>query len=275
MREITDEEAKKLQKCELEILIEFDRVARKNNLKYILDGGTLLGAIRHKGFIPWDDDIDIGMPRDDYEKFRKIWKKEIDTKRFFFQDMDNTDNFGVIFGKLRMKNTLLVEETSILKKKDQAIWIDIFPWDKASNDIKEARRDLMKGYIYKLIYYLKCGNKLIEHTFTRKVAAGVLKFMSFFYSKERCKNKLNKLFHKYDSVDTYRIVGYGGTYFFKEICDINYYDDLIEGEFEKKKFFIPKDYDYYLTHLYGDYMTLPPEEKRKSHHEIVEIKFPK
>ena len=275
MREITDKETKKIQKYELEILIEFDRVAKKNNLKYMLVGGTLLGAIRHKGFIPWDDDIDIGMPREDFEKFKKIWKKEVDTKKYFYQDMDNTENYGMIFGKLKMKDTLLVEKTNNIKKEDQAFWIDIFPFDKISTNIKKAKRDLIKAYIYKIIYYLKCKNKLIEHTFIRKLAAFVLKVMSYFISKERCKNMLNNLFHKYDSLEQYKTVSYGGTYIFKEICDINYFDNLIETEFEKKKFLIPKEYDKYLTHIYGDYMKLPPVEKRKSHHEIVEIKFPK
>lgn len=275
MREMTDEETKKIQKYELEILTEFDRVARKNNLKYMLVGGTLLGAIRHKGFIPWDDDIDIGMPRKDFEVFKKIWKKEVNTKKFFYQDMDNTENYGMIFGKLKMKDTLLVEKTNNINKEDQAFWIDIFPFDKINSNYKKAKRDLLKGYILKLVYYLKCKNKLIEHTFIRKCAAFILKFMSLFYSKERCKYKLNKLYHKYDSNKKYKIVSYGGTYIFKEICDINYFDNLIEGEFENRKFLIPKEYDKYLTDIYGDYMKLPPVEKRKSHHEIIEIKFPK
>lgn len=275
MREITSEETKKIQQYELEILLEFDRVAKKNNLKYMLVGGTLLGAIRHKGFIPWDDDIDIGMPRKDYELFKKIWKKEINTKKFFFQDMDNTNNYGMIFGKLKMKDTLLVEKTNNIKKEEQAFWIDIFPFDKVTTDLKKAKKELIKGYMYKIIYYLKCGNTLIEHTFFRKLAAVLLKFLSLFISKSRCKKQLNTLYHKYDYLDNYNLISYGGTYIFKEIVDIDYYQDLIEGEFENKKFYIPKKYDKYLKNLYGDYMKLPPKDKQFSHHEIVEIKFPK
>ena len=135
MRELKTDEVKKIQKCEVEILKEFDRITRKNNLRYMLVGGTLIGSIRHKGFIPWDDDIDIGMPRKDYEKFKKILNKQLDKKKYYFQDMFNTENYGMIFGKLMMKDTLLVEETNCVDREKQGIWIDIFPFDKTSKNM--------------------------------------------------------------------------------------------------------------------------------------------
>lgn len=274
MRELTEKEIKKLQNCELEILKEFDKIAKKNNLKYMLIGGTLIGAIRHKGFIPWDDDIDIGMPREDFIKFKKIVNIELD-KNFFYQDIDNTDNYGLIFGKLKMKDTLLVEKASNLKKEDQAIWIDIFPFDKTSNNMTIAKLNVLKAYIYKLIYYIKCGNKLIEHTFVRKISVCILKFLSLFFTKEKCKNKLEKIYHKYDHKNNYNLVNYGGVYINKEICDSNIFDNLIDLEFEKSNFYVSKYYDKYLSNIYGDYMKLPPKEKQIPHHGIIEIKFPK
>lgn len=275
MRELTVKETKEIQKCEVEILKELDRITRKHNLKYMLVGGTLLGAIRHKGFIPWDDDIDIAMPRKDYEKFKEIVSKETDEKKYYFQDMYNSDKYGMIFGKLKMKNTLLVEGTNNLPKEEQNIWIDIFPYDKTSKNMFIAKVNLIRGYIYKIIYYLKCGNKLVEHTFIRKVAAFVLKVLSLFYTKKSCKRKFEKLYKKYELKKECNYVSYGGTYVFKEITTKEYFDNLIETDFENNSFYIPKEYDEYLTRIYGDYMKLPPKEKQKSHHEIIEVVFPK
>lgn len=275
MRELTVKETKEIQKCEVEILKELDRITRKHNLKYMLVGGTLLGAIRHKGFIPWDDDIDIAMPRKDYEKFKEIVSKETDEKKYYFQDMYNSDKYGMIFGKLKMKNTLLVEGTNNLPKEEQNIWIDIFPYDKTSKNMFIAKVNLIRGYIYKIIYYLKCGNKLVEHTFIRKVAAFVLKVLSLFYTKKSCKRKIEKLYKKYELKKECNYVSYGGTYIFKEITTKEYFDNLIETDFENNSFYIPKEYDEYLTRIYGDYMKLPPKEKQKSHHEIIEVVFPK
>lgn len=275
MRELTVKETKEIQKCEVEILKELDRITRKHNLKYMLVGGTLLGAIRHKGFIPWDDDIDIAMPRKDYEKFKEIVSKETDEKKYYFQDMYNSDKYGMIFGKLKMKNTLLVEGTNNLPEEEQNIWIDIFPYDKTSKNMFIAKVNLIRGYIYKIIYYLKCGNKLVEHTFIRKVAAFVLKVLSLFYTKKSCKRKFEKLYKKYELKKECNYVSYGGTYVFKEITTKEYFDNLIETDFENNSFYIPKEYDEYLTRIYGDYMKLPPKEKQKSHHEIIEVVFPK
>ena len=250
MRELTNEEIKKLQQYELDILKEFDRIAKKNNLRYSLIGGTLIGAIRHKGFIPWDDDIDIGMPRKDFIKFKKIINKELNKKKYFYQDVDNTNNYGLIFGKLKMRDSLLIERASNLKKEDQAIWIDIFPFDKTSNNMLIAKLNVLKAYIYKLIYYIKSGNKLIEHTFVRKLSVYIIKFLSIFYTKKRCLKKLEKLYHKYDYEDNYNLVNYGGVYISKEICDSNTFDNLIEWEFENNKFYVSKDYDKYLSNIY-------------------------
>ena len=104
MHKLTDKELKKLQKIELDILIEFDKICKKNNLRYVLVGGTLIGAIRHKGFIPWDDDIDVSMPRKDYNKFIKIQEKELNHNKYYFQSMETNDKFGLPFAKLRRKN---------------------------------------------------------------------------------------------------------------------------------------------------------------------------
>ena len=120
---------RQLQLVELEMLIEVDRICRKCNLRYNIIGGTLLGAVRHGGFIPWDDDADLVMFRDDYEKFREACKEELDKDRFYFQDMETTAGYRWGYGKLRRKKTVFVREHQEHMPYEQGVFIDIMPLD--------------------------------------------------------------------------------------------------------------------------------------------------
>ena len=110
MIELDEETLKKVQKIELELLLEFDRICRKNNIKYSITGGTLLGAVRHGGFIPWDDDADVSMLRVEYEKFVKVCDTELDKSRFYFQDIDRTNGYRWGYAKLRRKDSVFQRE---------------------------------------------------------------------------------------------------------------------------------------------------------------------
>ena len=134
MKKATKQQLRKVQLIELEILKEFDKICKDNHLRYILVGGTLIGAIRHNGFIPWDDDIDISMPRKDYNKFIKIQKKQLNHQKYYFQCMETENEFGLPFGKIRRKGSIYSETTCPLDEKKQGIWIDIFPIDKIDNN---------------------------------------------------------------------------------------------------------------------------------------------
>jgi len=126
---ISKSELKKIQNTLLEILIEVDRICRKNDIKYFLFAGTLLGAVRHKGFIPWDDDIDIAMPREDYEKFLQIVQKE-PYSNYFLQNVITEIEAPFLFSKFRKDDTLLLEKAVMNKNIHHGIFIDIFPLDK-------------------------------------------------------------------------------------------------------------------------------------------------
>ena len=112
----------------LEILTEFDRVCKKHNLRYVLDSGTLLGAIRHKGFIPWDDDVDVAMLREDYDKFCAIANDELGEK-YYFENTNMNKHFPNIFGKLFDTSTRYVQKSTAHLEVPQCIWLDIFPVD--------------------------------------------------------------------------------------------------------------------------------------------------
>ena len=246
-----------LHKVEIEILDEFVRICNKHNLKYWLVGGTLLGAIRHKGFIPWDDDIDVGMPRADYNKFIKISEKELKNK-YFLHYVGNDKDFYINFLKIKKKNTLFEEKLTEKLDTKKNIFIDIFPYDEVENP--NSKIFIIKNYIYKnltpLIFY---KIKILEKNKLRKpwlrffvLPFSYQKLLKFQRKIEISENKKNNCMF---------VTTYPGSYNFrKETLPKNKIYPFKELEFEGKKYNVPNDYDYYLTNIYGDYMKLPPKE---------------
>ena len=154
----TKEQLKHLQSILLLMLIEFDRVCRENDLKYYLCGGTLLGAVRHKGFIPWDDDVDVLMPRDDYEKLLAL-KSGIFNDDMFIESNENDSYYGHVFAKLMLPGTLNSENFTENVKCKKNIYIDIFPLDyTTSNKFKTALQNKM-CLLYSRLMLLNCNYK--------------------------------------------------------------------------------------------------------------------
>ena len=139
----------KLHEFNIQALDEVVRICDKYNITYYLLGGTLLGAVRHKGFIPWDDDLDIGMPRQDLIKFESVLKSELGD-RFFYQSMDSEKEYDHYFSKIRINNTLLIEANDAVNSKHQGIFIDIFPLDKGKKHI-----DIIQKIRWKFVKAIK------------------------------------------------------------------------------------------------------------------------
>lgn len=275
MKELNNKELRQLQEVELEILIEFDRICKKNNIDYSLCGGTLIGAVRHKGFIPWDDDIDVNMLRKDYDKFVKIVNKDLDKKRFFFQSMETDSSYGFPIAKLKRKDSLYVESSSTRDEEEQNIWIDIFPLDNIKSDNIFGKLYYFRIYALKIILAYKDGFVNSVDTKKKKIFLLITKILSFFYNRNRLFKKIQELMRKYNNIDTKYLASFGGVYLPKEITKKRLSEKTMYAEFENHKFRIITQYDEYLRHYYGDYMKLPPEEKRKGHHYCKKIKFPK
>ena len=261
----------KPQQKQYEILCELDRICKKNNMNYYLDAGTLLGAVRHHGFIPWDDDIDVGMLRKDYNKFVEIVEKELNDK-YFFQDYKTDEYFGGVYGKIRIKNTKYIEKVCKNIKAKDGIFIDIFPFDNISANEKQSKKDFLKVVTLRVMLLLK-NNYIVEtNTFTKKIEKLALKFLSLFISKKSIIKKINKITNKYNDQDTEYIANFSTTYFNKTRYKKEWFMDTVLLNFEEGKFLCPKNYDAYLKYLYNDYMQLPPEDKRINH-SVVEIKY--
>lgn len=256
-----EELLERLHHKEVEILKEFDRICCKYNLRYYLIAGSLLGAIRHKGFIPWDDDIDVAMPRDDYEKFVVICKKELNSN-FFLQTSDTDPNWKRYYGKLRMNGTLFVERKNEHMLHHQGIFIDIFPLDCGKMVVGRIGRLKSRCVILINNHLLMCNN---ERPFTlphKMVDLIVPPFVFYLLRRKWLSNR----------GDSY--LNYGGLYgIAKESFLIEQFDPPVFVEFEGEKFKAPNDYHSYLCKLYGEsYMELPPEDKRITH-DPVKLSF--
>ena len=258
----------KAQKKQFELLKELDRICKKNNIKYFLCGGTLLGAVRHKGFIPWDDDVDIEMLREDFEKFKKVCKKDLN-KKYFYQDIETDKYYGNLFAKLRINNTKYVERITKNTKAHNGIYLDIFPIDNY-DDIDKP--NIKKVIILRMLLLLKNKYIIDANTFVKKIELLCLKIMSLFFTKKCIINKINKLVRNNTNKDSEKVIDYFDVLFDRLVYQRKWYTKQKEYEFEGRKFTGTYYYDEYLTHLYGDYMKIPPKEDRVTH-DIVEIEY--
>lgn len=263
-----------LQKCQLDILINTVEALDKLGLKYCLIGGTLLGAVRHKGFIPWDDDIDIGMPREDYDKFAIIAKDHL-SKGLFYQDKDSDVNYPYNFAKIRKDNTLFIQKPLKGIDMHHGVYIDIFPLDYSSNNRKKQARHIKKVILLNFISISKTLSKSEKNqSFAKKLEVLILRIMQLLGGKMVLK-MLNKNMRAYTNTEYMgNLIGLKRT---KELMQIDIFTDengdYGEIDFEGVKFKAPIKVDEYLTQIYGDYMQLPPENQRVSHHQTDKIKL--
>jgi len=257
---LSTDELKQLQNIELELLVEFDRICRKHNIIYSIDGGTLLGAIRHGGFIPWDDDADVIMNRKEYVRFLSVVDEELDKEKFYFQDLNRTIGYRWGYGKLRRKGTEFVRLNQEYMPYEQGVFMDVFVCDNVPENYLARCVCNFHSYLYRKFFYSEVG----KHTATgwSRVVYEILNLVP----EQELKLKYNKYVayrNKRESrwVKCLTFPACNRTYGYKK----EWYGDTIDILFEGKKLRACKKYEEYLEFLYGDYMKLPPEEKRKVH----------
>lgn len=247
----------------LDLLSEVDETCRKNNLRYFLIGGTLLGAVRHGGFIPWDDDIDIAMPRDDFKKFISITQSN-QRSIYYLDYKTNNRKYWLPFAKIRMKNTAYLESSIKRNLEKDGFWVDIFPLDYTKNS--------KKSYLFlkkKIIKFLSSilfnkNSKTIKDTYGfKRILFVIIKMVpnSLIF------NIRDKIMQSENSDICSYYINYGSQYSVdKQTHDINQIFPTKKISFEGRWFQAPKNSDYILTNIYGkNYMKLPPREKRITH----------
>ena len=270
---MNQDDLEKLKKVELDILLEFDRVCKKNDIKYFISQGTCLGAVKFDGFIPWDDDIDINISRDDYNKFIEVQKNDLNHDKYFFSSFETDDKCFLPYGKLRRKGTE-VYCADFEDDDPQNIWIDVFPYDNIPNNKLLASIQFARVTILKLKYQILVGLNPYSVGLIKKIVLGLIRFSCLFTTKERCKKKLQRVQTKYNKKNTNNVSIYmygNGSLKNKDLKPRYMVEELITHKFEGYDFYIPKHYDEYLSMLYGNWKEMPPKEKQHSDHHIGRI----
>ncbi len=269
---LTPQLLKKLQTTQMEMLLELDKVCRKNNINYSIDGGTLLGAARDGHIIPWDDDIDVVMLRSQYEIFFERCQKDLDAKKFFLQEHRTDPECNVGYARIRRRGTTYLRTGHEHMKYQGGIFIDIFVLDGVTDNVIFRPLHRIYCFIIRKLLWAKTGYVLHPKCIVRLIC----RVLSIVPNKwifrrlvhlERNGNKKKRkivrhLTHPYPNV---KKCPYGVPY--------ELFEEYTEIDLEGHKFMCVKKYKEYLEMLYGDYTQLPPIEKRKPHIHLSKLEF--
>lgn len=278
IKNIQGDELRRMQLLLLENLIEFDRVCRKNNIKYVIGFGTLLGAVRHKGFIPWDDDADICMTREEYEKLKKV-QSELNSNICFFQDNSTEASYPWGYGKVRHANTKYIRLGQEHLKHRTGLMIDIFPMDDIPKTLFGMKLRELTGFVLRKMTYSHVACKSATSKMARFVygliaviPARFTHELSLLLQKKENNHTVNRAHMIFFPPDGLKIrtnrplEKYGWS---KE-----WLTEVAEYEFENHKFLGPRDFDACLKWSYGPYyMELPPMSERVSAAPCSSYKF--
>lgn len=262
----------KLHRIQLEILEDFTKVCEKYNFTYFGVYGTAIGAVRHQGFIPWDDDIDVGMLRSDYDKFFDVFEKELGEK-YSLLTPEVDERYACTVTHIQRKGTKFISEASQDLKCEQCIFMDIFPFDYVANEEKGQKKQARWTGIWgKMLFLSGTAYPLIPLTgIAGRVAGGACKAIHFGLKLLRVSPKT--LYRKYLKVAT-RYNQEGGTEYVTSFEYAGCITDKIKEreiyplqkvKFEHLEINLPANNHEFLTHVYGNYMELPPEDKRVNH----------
>lgn len=264
MSELTLDELKEI---EFEILKMFDKFCKEHNIRYYLGFGTLLGAIRYKKFIPWDDDVDVLVPREDYNRLLSLFE---DTPKYRLYAYERNRKYRYPFAKLCDMETSLVEVIYPHNGVELGVGIDVFPLDHWDDNLEEAKKEVRRiKKINAYLSYMKVDKPHTDNPLKFLVWSGIIAYCrirgsgSYIRKLKRICDQTAQRGSRYVGAKVWAIWGERG------IIPAEAFSDSIEVEFEGEMFPAPIGYDTYLTCLYGDYMPEPPVEKRKTHHSFA------
>lgn len=254
-----------LRELQMQVMDVVDGFCRRNNIHYFITAGTLIGALRHKGYIPWDDDIDIVMLRDEYEKFIDIFKNF--SERYKVYSIETDPNCHYAYAKVYDDNTVFVEGHEGVGGKVIGVNVDVFPLDYVTDDYNDA---------IQLKNQIKPYDNIVTIKHIAKKDRGLFKNASLFMLKAVCAlvpyswciKRIDRMARKFEKNTNSRYIVNAVIYAKgeREILEREWFKDSMELPFENRKYLAPIGADQYMRRLFGDYMRLPPEEKRISHH---------
>lgn len=251
-----------LKKIENSLLKKVSKICSENNLKMYLGGGTLLGAVRHGGFIPWDDDIDVMMERTDYEKLLKILEAEPGIELLTYK---NTKDYYYAFAKVVDSRTRLIEPEN-REIKSLGVYIDIFPIDYLPEEEKSVKKLFKRRVRYQKLLNMKTSAKPFKTSPIKAAGKMMILMATAGISPNKLASKIDGLYQQFSSGKK-QVAALSGVYREKEIMPADYLKNPVKVKFEDGEYQAPGGYHEYLVKHYGeDYMELPPKAKQKKHH---------
>lgn len=282
LRLLTEEECAQLKRTLLQIHNDIVEICDAHGIRIMLGGGSCLGAIRHKGFIPWDDDLDLMMPREDYEKLIKLFEEGLIDKKYLFVYPNPKNDVKNTFLKIYLKGTICKDIFDDNDLSPSSIFVDVFPMDYAPNNmlyrrVKAFLSDFLQAVCTCTLYSQYESNNL-ELFYKQDVDAWkryklrMLIGRLFSFSSHKKWVYWFDRFNAHSKKSKFMTVPTGRNHYLKETLPVGAFLPVKEVIFEGSKAYVPGGYDIYLSHLYGDYMKLPPEGKRERHF-IVDFKL--
>ncbi len=267
---------RQLQLKELELLKIFQGICQEHSIRYFALGGTLLGAVRHRGFIPWDDDIDVGVPRPDYDRLCKILEENPLPKGIHFHTFHNSKDYIRYFGHLEDEGMKIVRHDK-MKAEETFAWIDIFPLDAMPNHPVLRKWKVFQVLFLRAMYRFSCFDTLVnvekkDRPFIERILiwVGLHTPIQKLFDTKKCLNRLEKALTGIPYEKSDFLVNAMGAYKFREMFHKKHYGTGKMYPFEDTEICGPVDYDFVCTQLYGDYMK-PPKENERNHHGLTRI----
>lgn len=267
MKELSLEEIKQI---ELDILKVFHSFCVKHNIRYFISHGTLLGALRYKGFIPWDDDLDVLVPREDYNRLLRIFQND---ERYQLMSYERNPDYRYPYAKL-CDMTTRKEEGAYNNGMELGLDIDVFPLDTWDDDLEKAKKEVKVQQKNMFCLSLSKLHKPDSHHPVKRFVKGLVMIPCKLRGSAYYVEKIMQEAYKPEQKGSRYMGGKAwNVYRERDIMPAEIFAEAIELEFEGEKFYAPVGYDAFLTSLYGDYMPEPPVEKRKTHHSFKAYKL--
>ena len=258
---ISEEELRQIQMIQQDLIGEVVRICKKRGIHFNMVGGTMLGAVRHGGYIPWDDDADIGFLRTEYEKFREACITELNHEKYYMQDLRDTEGYRWGYGKLRRKDTQFIRLGQEFMPYDQGISIDLMPFDNVPDGWIKKRVHFFRCFLYRKLFWSQVGSRTEENLWKRTVYK-VMRRIPMKWIKRRYQHFIDIGQRK--KTQLVRILTFPtpkGVYGYER----KWYTHLSKYQFGDMMLPGARDYDGYLRVKYGNYMQLPSVGKRKTH----------
>lgn len=267
---VSDVNVRDLQDVLLEMLLEIERVCSKNDIQYSLIMGTLLGAVRHSGFIPWDDDLDIAMTRDDFEKFKRACASDLDRNRFFFQDDTTDEHYRWGYARIRRNETEFVRVGQEHLKMRTGIFLDIFPLDGVPDALPSRYLHSAYCFILRKVLYSEVGKKSANWSVHRQWYSLLSKVPHAWVMRRVRELSLKNRHSRHVRILTFPLPTGAPAGYLRR-----WFAELTRVQFEGSMFPAIRDAEEFLTCSYGDFMQLPAPEAQKPSHPASKFHLPK